>query len=1312
MRRITSLILITLLVLSGLGLTVLFDFTTQDVAGKTEITSNISGTVIWSPASDPYMISASVSILSGATLTINQGTEVQFNGSYTITIGNGAQLIVQGSKGQEVNFKVATGAPTMFNIINSGSADFDWCTFEDAVTAIDLDNNDWGVNIANCSFSTCGDFFDLTQSKLNVTSSKFDGKQFDETPLITENNMANNITLDSSSELYIEYFVNVVTVNGTNGPIKDVTVSIQESPMYNNAQGRTNSNGEFSASPITAAKITGTSPVADFSYINTITVEDKWKGTSRAVTGISENFTVITNASTEIKDSDLHINLVYMFKYPPIIQTTSLSGVKVYEDIPKTASFVVYDNDDLNSTYNNLTFNITDQHGNGIYGSNTMNEWITWDSSTNMLQFYRTIESPDSPPAPNDFDAQIAEEINIKIIDDDGLMDSVGPFTIEWHNVPDKPEITGLPSAQDITEVTEDEPTYLSIVVSDNDNVTSDIHVYSNSKYLSYDIDAGFPNNQSLKLLYPNEFGEDNKQQLVWVNATDGCWNEVSNGYNEVSYSFLVKFSQTPDPPEIVGTIPDKYGDETNWQSDMALGQYASDPDPDDTSTDLKWFVTGLDKKVYGKKLFTVSNENATADAPLSFNLNPDIDLGGARDIPLTIEDKITLWLMDKDGNMTSQDVSLFINATNQPPSLHKVDIAERKVTVDPESGLTSDTFTFQVEYKDQDGEFGDAPEFVKVYIDGNEYDMVEVNPNDKDYTDGKKYKYEISMLGAGSHEHHFVCSDSNLTTRLPLIDAEPNEFPGPEIEAKLNILKKSDPDENFIVRIAHMDFSPFAEVLNVTQPAKEIEPGVSAKNKTKDDFGKFFQVETSRTTNGPSSFTAVIWVEITVKFGLDFSNYDVTWLRKSDLQLGYYLPVKNEWSILSISTMDTKNNLLKCNLTSQTGQTVLLKEFINASNKPIFTVIGILDADGDGVFNSKDAFPFDPAASEDSDLDGSPDRWNPGKSAKDSTSGLHLDDFKSDPAASIDNDNDNCPDEWNPGKSQADSTSDPKLTLDQFLDDKRACLDTDGDNMPDSVRPGPGTPLVEDTDDDNDGMPDWWEEEWLQYALDHNLSQKFNPKNASDANKDFDGDGIKNIDEYKEGKNPYEKDADEGLGQIGGIPMLYIIIIIIVIIVVIIIGLVIRNRGKKEPEDLPRGMGAPPPEPESIEGEFPPDSRVEAPVQPPEGEIPPMIPPAEQDAMAAIAEEEGEPEPVLGESVSEVPAESYTEEEPTIPAQEVPEQEQEVAGEPPMVEEAPMVSSAEGTAVAADFTCPNCNTGLNRDMTQCPGCGAPLAFD
>jgi len=56
-------------------------------------------------------------------------------------------------------------------------------------------------------------------------------------------------------------------------------------------------------------------------------------------------------------------------------------------------------------------------------------------------------------------------------------------------------------------------------------------------------------------------------------------------------------------------------------------------------------------------------------------------------------------------------------------------------------------------------------------------------------------------------------------------------------------------------------------------------------------------------------------------------------------------------------------------------------------------------DSDGDGVTNTADAFPLDRAASVDTDRDGYPDAWNPGRSQADSTTGLTLDAFPQDSA-------------------------------------------------------------------------------------------------------------------------------------------------------------------------------------------------------------------------------------------------------------------------------------------------------------------------
>jgi hypothetical protein len=90
-----------------------------------------------------------------------------------------------------------------------------------------------------------------------------------------------------------------------------------------------------------------------------------------------------------------------------------------------------------------------------------------------------------------------------------------------------------------------------------------------------------------------------------------------------------------------------------------------------------------------------------------------------------------------------------------------------------------------------------------------------------------------------------------------------------------------------------------------------------------------------------------------------------------------------------------------------------------------------ILDTDNDGIPDTVDAFPSDPAASVDTDSDGYPDDWNLGKTKEHSTTGLHRDAFPDDPAASIDTDEDGYPDFWNPGMSEDDSKT--NLHLDAY---------------------------------------------------------------------------------------------------------------------------------------------------------------------------------------------------------------------------------------------------------------------------------------
>lgn len=127
---------------------------------------------------------------------------------------------------------------------------------------------------------------------------------------------------------------------------------------------------------------------------------------------------------------------------------------------------------------------------------------------------------------------------------------------------------------------------------------------------------------------------------------------------------------------------------------------------------------------------------------------------------------------------------------------------------------------------------------------------------------------------------------------------------------------------------------------------------------------------------------------------------------------------------------------------------------FINNTGSETF-----IDTDADMVADDEDAFPNDPAASVDSDGDGYPDRWNPGKSQKDSTSSppLELDEVPFDPDEHKDSDGDGVgdnkdvfpddPNEWSDLDSDGYGDNSDKnpyvdlkidIKLDKFLVTKR----------------------------------------------------------------------------------------------------------------------------------------------------------------------------------------------------------------------------------------------------------------------------------
>ena len=138
------------------------------------------------------------------------------------------------------------------------------------------------------------------------------------------------------------------------------------------------------------------------------------------------------------------------------------------------------------------------------------------------------------------------------------------------------------------------------------------------------------------------------------------------------------------------------------------------------------------------------------------------------------------------------------------------------------------------------------------------------------------------------------------------------------------------------------------------------------------------------------------------------------------------------------------------------------------------FSVATETDTDADGVGDSTDAFPDDPAETVDADADGVGDNADAFPSDPAETAdtdgdsiGDNADAFINNIAASVDADNDGLPDEWN-ASCDASCQDDSGLVLDAWLGD------TDNDGVVNVNDAFPNN-IAASVDADNDGKPDEW---------------------------------------------------------------------------------------------------------------------------------------------------------------------------------------------------------------------------------------------
>jgi len=112
-------------------------------------------------------------------------------------------------------------------------------------------------------------------------------------------------------------------------------------------------------------------------------------------------------------------------------------------------------------------------------------------------------------------------------------------------------------------------------------------------------------------------------------------------------------------------------------------------------------------------------------------------------------------------------------NSLNNFPSLSNGDVS-------PVNGTTNTIFTYTVTFTDIDN---DSADYVRVYIDGNPYNMTEANVSDTNTSDGKIYVYS-TKLGTGLHNFSFICSDgyainaTSTTENKPYVTQTPTTQP------------------------------------------------------------------------------------------------------------------------------------------------------------------------------------------------------------------------------------------------------------------------------------------------------------------------------------------------------------------------------------------------------------------------------------------------------------------------------------------------------------------------------------------------------